>query len=113
MSKKFYSVKINLSAIDTKRAFIGKKGEYISLNLVFSDEIDAYGNNGFLVQETTPEERQKGIKLPICGNLKERKPSGNVPQVPQLQSSKPIQSSQLSQSSQLFQNTFDPNDLPF
>lgn len=113
MSKKFYSVKINLSAIDTKRAFIGKKGEYISLNLVLSDEVDAYGNNGFLVQETTPEERQKGIKLPICGNLKERKPSGNMQQVPQVQSAKPSTSSESSQYSQLSQNTFDPNDLPF
>jgi hypothetical protein len=108
MSKKFYSVKINLSAIDTKRAFIGKKGEYISLNLVLSDELDTYGNNGFLVQETTPEERQKGVKLPICGNLKERKTSGNVP------TNLPVQNMvQPSQSSQLSQNTFDPNDLPF
>lgn len=110
MSKRYYQVKINLSNIDTKRAFIGKKGEYISLNLVLSDEEDQYGNNGFLVQETTPEERQKGVKLPICGNLKERKPSGNVPQVPQVPQ---VQSAKPSQSSQLSQNTFDPNDLPF
>lgn len=107
MSKKFYSVKINLSAIDTKRAFIGKKGEYISLNLVLSDEIDAYGNNGFLVQETTPEERQKGIKLPICGNLKERKPSGNV-QANVQYNAQPAPVSQ-----PVSNHTFDPNDLPF
>lgn len=107
MSKKFYSVKINLSAIDTKRAFIGKKGEYISLNLVLSDEEDQYGNNGFLVQETTPEERQKGIKLPICGNLKERKPSGNV-QANVQYNAQPAPVSQ-----PVSNNTFDPNDLPF
>ena len=107
MSKRFYSVKINLSAIDTKRAFIGKKGEYISLNLVLSDEVDAYGNNGFLVQETTPEERQKGIKLPICGNLKERKPSGNV-QTNVQYNGQPAPVSQ-----PVSNNTFDPNDLPF
>ena len=107
MSKKFYSVKINLSNIDTKRAFIGKKGEYISLNLVLSDEEDQYGNNGFLVQETTPEERQRGLKLPICGNLKERKPSGNVQPNVQYQP----QPAQISQPAT--NHTFDPNDLPF
>lgn len=107
MSKKFYSVKINLSAIDKKRAFIGKKGEYISLNLVLSDEVDQYGNNGFLVQETTPEERQKGVKLPICGNLKERKPSGNVP------TNVPVQN-MVQNHVQPSQNiSFDPQDLPF
>lgn len=107
MSKKFYSVKINLSAIDTKRAFIGKKGEYISLNLVLSDEVDQYGNNGFLIQETTPEERQKGVKLPICGNLKERKPSANVP------TNVPVQN-MVQNHVQPSQNIpFDPQDLPF
>lgn len=107
MSKKFYSVKINLSAIDTKRAFIGKKGEYISLNLVLSDEVDQYGNNGFLVQETTPEERQKGVKLPICGNIKERKPSGNVA------TNVPVQN-MVQNHVQPAQNIpFDPQDLPF
>lgn len=111
MSKKFYSVKINLSAIDTKRAFIGKKGEYISLNLVLSDEIDAYGNNGFLVQETTPEERQKGIKLPICGNLEERKPSGNVQNNVQANVQYNAQPAPVSQP--VSNNIFDPNDLPF
>lgn len=108
MSKKYYQVKINLSNIDTKRAFIGKKGEYISLNLVISDEEDQYGNNGFLVQETTPEERQKGVKLPICGNLKERKPSGNVQQPNVQYQPQPAQVSQ-----PVSNHTFDPNDLPF
>lgn len=107
MSKKYYQVKINLSNIDTKRAFVGKKGEYISLNLVLSDEEDQYGNNGFLVQETTPEERQRGVKLPICGNLKERKPSGSTQ--PNVQYNP--QSAQVSQP--ISNNTFDPNDLPF
>ena len=107
MSKKFYSVKINLSAIDTKRAFIGKKGEYISLNLMLSDEVDQYGNNGFLVQETTPEERQKGVKLPICGNLKERKPSGNVP------TNVPVQNMVQNHVQPVQNISFDPQDLPF
>lgn len=107
MSKKFYSVKINLSAIDTKRAFIGKKGEYISLNLVLSDEVDQYGNNGFLVQETTPEERQKGVKLPICGNLKERKLSGNVP------TNVPVQNMVQNHVQPVQNIPFDPQDLPF
>lgn len=107
MSKKFYSVKINLSSIDTKRAFIGKKGEYISLNLVLSDEVDQYGNNGFLVQETTPEERQKGVKLPICGNLKERKPSGNVP------TNVPVQNMVQNHVQPVQNIPFDPQDLPF
>lgn len=111
MSKKYYQVKINLSNIDTKRAFIGKKGEYISLNLVLSDEEDQYGNNGFLVQETTPEERQKGVKLPICGNLKERKPSGNVQ--PNVQPNVQYQPQPAQVSQPVSNHTFDPNDLPF
>lgn len=113
MSKRYYQVKINLSNIDTKRAFIGKKGEYISLNLVLSDEEDQYGNNGFLVQETTPEERQKGIKLPICGNLKERKPSGNVPSNVPVQNT--VQKNYVGKPENNYhsQNTFDPSDLPF
>lgn len=69
---KLLSLNINLDNIDMKRVFKGKKGSYLNIRLVLNEQVDAYGNIGFLVQETTAEEYKQGIKLPICGSVKER-----------------------------------------
>jgi len=34
------------------------------------DEADEYGNHGFIVQSVTKEEREKGVKGEILGNVK-------------------------------------------
>jgi hypothetical protein len=77
------------------------------------DSVDSYGNIGFLVQETTSEEYKAGVRLPICGSVKERvsKPvQDNAQQSVQVELSAQIakQQQQIKQA-----EVFDSNDLPF
>lgn len=64
------SVKIDVTKIDKARLFEGKKGVYLDLTTFIDvDEKDQYGNNGFITQSTSKEEREQGIKTPILGNV--------------------------------------------
>jgi hypothetical protein len=38
--------------------------------LFLKEEVDQYGNNGFIVESITKEEREKGLKGTIIGNAK-------------------------------------------
>ena len=61
--------KVNLSQIDQARCFKGKKGKYTDLTCFIDiDEVGQYGDNGTISQQTSKEERDQGIKLPIIGN---------------------------------------------
>ena len=66
------SVKIDVSKIDKARLFKGEKGTYLDLQTFIElDEQDQYGNNGFIAQSQTKDERQAGAsKPPILGNCK-------------------------------------------
>ena len=66
------SVKIDVSKIDKSRLFKGEKGTYLDLQTFIElDDQDQYGNNGFIAQSQTKDERQSGAsKPPILGNCK-------------------------------------------
>jgi len=65
-------VKIDVTKLDKARFYAGKNGaQYASLTMfVDSENVDQYGNHGFITQATTKEERDAGVKLPILGNNK-------------------------------------------
>jgi hypothetical protein len=66
------SIKIDLSKIDKSRIFESQKtgAKYLDITGVLTDTPDQYENNGFVKQNTTKEEREAGVKLPIIGNFK-------------------------------------------
>jgi len=63
--------KIDVTKIDKSRLFEGKKGTYLDLSTFINiDEKDQYGNNGFISQSVTKEEREDGVETPILGNCR-------------------------------------------
>jgi hypothetical protein len=77
--QKLISLNIDVSKIDAKRLYKGKKGQYLSATLFLKEEVDQYGNNGFIVESITKEEREKGLKGTIIGNAKYMAAGGNKP----------------------------------
>jgi len=67
---KLVSIRIDVNQIDKARLFAGAKGTYLDIVGVLKEEKDQYGNSGFVTQQTTQEERQLGLKMPILGNMK-------------------------------------------
>ena len=69
---RFISIKIDLSKIDESRIFESQKtgARYLDITGVLNDTPDTYGNNGFVKQNTSKEEREAGLNLPIIGNFK-------------------------------------------
>ena len=65
------TLSIDVTKIDKARLFKGKKGTYLDIT-TFIDvyNVDQFGNNGFISQSTTKEERQAGVKTDILGNAK-------------------------------------------
>lgn len=62
------TVKVNVSKIDKNRLFKGEKGVYLDLVLIETPNSEY---QDFLVkQNTTKDEREKGIELPIIGGAK-------------------------------------------
>ena len=71
MPKYGISIKIDVKKIDKARLFKGEKGTYLNLTtFVDTGTQDEYGNNGFISQETTKDERSDGVQTPILGNVK-------------------------------------------
>ena len=66
------SIKLDVTKIDKSRLFKGEKGTYLDLTtFVELDEQDQYGNNGFISQSMTKEEREaKAPNTEILGNVK-------------------------------------------
>lgn len=65
------SIKIDVTKIDKSRIFEGRKGKYIDLSTFIDlDQQDEYGNNGFISQQTSKEEREDGVQTPILGNCR-------------------------------------------
>jgi len=66
------SIKLDVTKIQKDRLFKGEKGTYLDLQTFIElDEQDQYGNNGFIAQSQTKDERQSGAsKPPILGNCK-------------------------------------------
>lgn len=68
--QKLISLSIDVSKINAKRLYKGKKGQYLSATLFLKEDVDQYGNNGFIVESITKEEREAGQKGTILGNAK-------------------------------------------
>ena len=65
------SVKIDVTKIDKKRLYEGKKGTYLDLTtFINTDETNEYGDHGFISQSLNKEEREMGLQTPILGNVK-------------------------------------------
>lgn len=64
-----YSFSINLDKLDKSKFIKGKKGNYLSGTFLVRDEKDQYGNDGFIIEFETKEEREKK-KSNIIGNIK-------------------------------------------
>ncbi len=65
------SLKINLSKIDKARIFEGEKGKYYDMTAFIDlDSEDQYGNNGFISESVTEDERKAKVKGTILGNSK-------------------------------------------
>jgi len=62
------ALKIDVTKIDKSKLYKGQKGTYLSCVLIDTPESD-YGDY-MVVQETTKEEREAGIKGAILGNGK-------------------------------------------
>ena len=62
---------IDVSKIDKSKLVTGKKGTYMNVSILIRDDVDQYGNTGFITQDTTKEEREQGIKGAILGNIKD------------------------------------------
>jgi hypothetical protein len=97
------SIKIDLSKIDKARIFESQKtgAKYLDITGVLTDTPDQYENNGFVKQNTSKEERESGLKMPIIGNFKLLK---ILDQPGQSAPAQPIQREI---------NPITPNDLPF
>lgn len=82
MSKVGISIKLDVSKLDKTRFFKGQKGTYCDLTaFVNLDELDQYGQSGFITQQLTKEERDNKSTLPIVGNTTVfYKDSGQQPQ---------------------------------
>ena len=72
MSKIGISIDINVSKILKERLYQGKQGVYLNLTtFIDTENQDIYGNNGFISQSQTKEEREGGAeRTPILGNCK-------------------------------------------
>jgi len=63
-------LKIDVNKISKERLYEGKKGKYLTAAVILKDEPDQYGNDGFIVESISKEEREKGVKGTIIGNAK-------------------------------------------
>lgn len=66
------TVSVDVTKILKERLFQGKKGVYLDLTTFIDlENVDQYGNNGFISQSQTKEERDSGAThTPILGNCK-------------------------------------------
>ena len=111
MSKIGVSIKIDVTKILKERLYKGQKGTYLDLTTIIDlDEVDQYGNNGFISQSVTKEEREQKFQTPILGNAKVfwRDDSQPAPaQQPAPQQAPPQQQSQAAQ------EYFKDDPIPF
>ena len=109
------NLKIDVTKIDKSRLFNGEKGTYLDLSTFIDiDNLDQYGNNGFITQSTTKEEREGGVKLPILGNVKVYYKEGQQQQAAQgnYQAQQAYDHAAPPQAPPM-QNDFDSDDIPF
>lgn len=65
------SISINVEKIEKARLYKGAKGTYLDLTTFIDlDNKGQYGDNGFICQTVSEDERNAGTKTPILGNCK-------------------------------------------
>jgi hypothetical protein len=60
--------KLNVTKFDKTKFFNGEKGVYADIVLI--DSPDDYGNDGFVAQSVSKEEREAGIKGAVIGSFR-------------------------------------------
>ena len=71
MANRTFDLNIDVTKIDKKKIYEGKKGKYYKVRVVLKDELDQFGNTGFVQTASTKEEREQGYEASFLGNLKE------------------------------------------
>lgn len=66
-------INIDVTKIDKKRLFKGKKGVYLDATLLPTQN-SQYDDTHMIVQDVSKEEREQGIKGAILGNARELEP---------------------------------------
>jgi len=65
------NIKIDVTKLDKDRLYQGKKGKYADLKaFIDTEQVGEYGDNGTVSQSTSKEERDNGVKMPVCGNVR-------------------------------------------
>lgn len=71
MAKLGISIKIDVTKIDKSRLFKGQKGTYLDLTtFIDTEQVDQYGDNGFVSHSKSKDERERGVQTPILGNCR-------------------------------------------
>ena len=71
MAKLGINFKIDVTKIDKSRLYQGEKGIYLSLSTVIdTDGVGNYGDHGIINQQSTKEEREQKVNMPILGNAR-------------------------------------------
>jgi len=70
--KQLIKLNLNLDKIDKSLIYTSPKTKvkYLNLTVLLRDEPDKYGNDGFIVQDVSKEQKEAGNKGPILGNAK-------------------------------------------
>jgi hypothetical protein len=70
--KQIIKLNLNLDKIDKSLIYLSPKtgAKYLNLSVLMRDGPDQYGNDGFVVQDISKEQKENGMKGPILGNAK-------------------------------------------
>ena len=107
------SISIDVTKIDKARLFSGKKGTYMDLTgFIDLDTQDQYGNNGFISQSVSKEEREQNVQTTILGNTKVFFKDDDQQQAPQNFQQPAAQQSPMANLPNSTANDID-SDIPF
>lgn len=70
MADKIIKLRIDVKKLIRDWFFVGEKGTYADITLLYNEKQDSYGCNGMLVQDVPKAiyEKDKSLKGPILGN---------------------------------------------
>ena len=60
---------IDLTKIPKDKIIIGKKGKYLPISITINDEQDQFNQDGPIIVQQTPEERESKTAKPFLGNV--------------------------------------------
>ena len=70
--KSIIKLNLNLDKIDKSLVYTSPKtgAKYLNISVLMRDTPDQWGNDGFVVQDVSKEQKENGMKGPILGNAK-------------------------------------------